>query len=163
MKRNLVDGVHTDADLAQLTDAAIGALMDQADAGGPVEDVLAMPPRVLAEQLREALQAEGLAPAEAAQVAATVTREDLAPDVVRAVLSSMSLNEPLADEIAANFDRRRDLMAIDPLTIGAVALLVLVLRVKRVRVSKDAGVEVDLAPLKVDVLKSIVGFVSGLS
>jgi hypothetical protein len=83
-------------------------------------------------------------------------RSGLAP----AVVSALQVDPALATEISDAFSNRRDLMAVDPVTIALGALLLLVLRVKRVRVSKD-GVEVDLDPLKSDVVKAALSFVAG--
>jgi hypothetical protein len=76
-------------------------------------------------------------------------------------VAELRRDEALAGEIAEAYERRKDLMAVDPLTISAAALLLLVLRVRRVRISKQEGVDVTLDPLKADVVKAVLSFVGG--
>jgi hypothetical protein len=81
--------------------------------------------------------------------------------VAQTVVAELQRDDALAGEIADAYERREDLMAVDPLTISAAALLLLVLRVRRVRISKRDGVDVTLDPLKADVVKAVLSFVGG--
>jgi hypothetical protein len=145
-------------DPAKLAEAAIGVL-EVADEEAP--DLQLLPPAVVREQIAEAAEALGVPPDEAARLAAAAASEELAPGVAVAVVAELERDDALAGEIADAYERRRELMAIDPLTISAAALLLLVLRVRRVRVSKQAGVDVQLDPLKPEVVKAVLGFVGG--
>jgi hypothetical protein len=149
-------------ELGRLTEAAIGVL-EGADDGDPeLADVQSMPQSVLQEQISTAAESLGFSTQRAVELADIASRGDLAPDVARTVLAELSRDATLGAEIAESNRRRGDLMAIDPLTISAAALLLLALRVRRVRVSKD-GVDVNLAPLKVDIVEAVLGFIGRLS
>jgi hypothetical protein len=145
-------------DPAKLAEATIGVL-EVADEEAP--DLQLLPPAVVREQIAQAAEAIGVAPEEAAQLAEAAASEDLAPGVAQAVVAELERDEALAGEIADAYERRSDLMAIDPLTISAAALLLLVLRVRRVRISKQEGVDVTLDPLKPEVVKAVLSFVGG--
>jgi hypothetical protein len=148
----------TDTDVAKLAEAAIGVL-EPADEEGV--DLQTMPRSVMQEQIAAAARSLGVTAEESARLAEAAAREDLAPDVAQAVVAELQRDEALADEIADAYERRKDLMAVDPLTISAAALLLLVLRVRRVRVSKKEGIDVTLDPLKADVVKAVLSFVGG--
>jgi hypothetical protein len=148
----------TDSNVAKLAEAAIGVL-EPADEEGA--DLHSLPPAVIQEQIAAAAQSLGVTPEEAAQLAVAAAREDLAPGVAQTVVAELQRDEALAGEIADAYERRQDLMAVDPLTISAAALLLLVLRVRRVRISKKDGVDVTLDPLKADVVKAVLSFVGG--
>lgn len=148
----------TEADVAKLAEAAIGVLEPADEEGGDLES---LPPAAIQEQIAAAAESLGVTAEEAARLAAAASREDLAPDVARAVVEELQRDEALAGEIADAYERRQELMAVDPLTISAAALLLLVLRVRRVRVSKQGGVDVTLDPLKADVVKAVLSFAGG--
>lgn len=148
----------TDVDAAKLAEAAIGVL-EPADEEGA--DLQSLPPAAIQEQIAAAAESLGVTADEAAQLAAAASREDLAAGVARTVVAELQRDEALAGEIADAYERRQELMAVDPLTISAAALLLLVLRVRRVRVSRQDGVDVTLDPLKADVVKAVLGFVGG--
>jgi hypothetical protein len=148
----------TERDVAKLAEAAIGVL-EPADEEGA--DLQSLPPAVIREQIAAAAQSLGVTPEDAAQLAAAAARDDLAPGVAQAVVAELQRDDALAEEIADAYARRQDLMAVDPLTISAAALLLLVLRIRRVRISKKGGVDVTLDPLKADVVKAVLGFVGG--
>jgi hypothetical protein len=148
----------TDQDIAKLAEAAIGVLAPE-DADGA--DLQSMPPSVIQDEIAAASESLGLTADEAARLAEAASREDLAPGLAETVVAELRRDEALAGEIAEAYERRKDLMAVDPLTISAAALLLLVLRVRRVRISKQEGVDVTLDPLKADVVKAVLSFVGG--
>jgi hypothetical protein len=148
----------TDQDIAKLAEAAIGVLAPE-DADGA--DLQSMPPSVIQYEIAAASASLGLTADEATRLAEAAAREDLAPGLAQTVVTELRRDEALAGEIAEAYERRKDLMAVDPLTISAAALLLLVLRVRRVRISKQEGVDVTLDPLKADVVKAVLSFVGG--
>lgn len=148
----------TDPTVAKLAEAAIGVL-EPADEDGA--DLQSMPPAALRAEITAAAQSLGVTAEDAARLAEAAARDDLAPGVAEAVVAELQRDEALAEEIADAYERRQDLMAVDPLTISAAALLLLVLRVRRVRVSRKDGVDVTLDPLKADVVKAVLSFVGG--
>jgi hypothetical protein len=145
-------------DAAKLAEAAIGVL-EVADEEAP--DLQLLPPAAMRQQIAEAAEAIGVTPEDAAQLAEAAVSENLAPGVAEVVVSELERDDALAAEIADAYERRRDLMAIDPLTISAAALLLLVLKVRRVRISKREGVDITLDPLKPEVVKAVLSFVGG--
>jgi hypothetical protein len=147
-----------EGDMAKLAEAAIGVLEPAYEEGA---DLQSLPGAVIREEIAVAARSLGVAPEEAAQLAAAAGREDLALGVAQAVLAQLQRDDALAEEIADVYGRRQDLMAVDPLTISAAALLLLVLRVRRVRVSKQEGIDVTLDPLKADIVKAVLSLVGG--
>jgi hypothetical protein len=153
-------GMPNDNQMAQWVEAAIGVVGADAEGRAIAAQVIELPPRVLRRQLEEAIVAQGFSAEQAALVAEASMDADRCSGLAPAVVSALQVDPALATEISDAFSNRRDLMAVDPVTIALGALLLLVLRVKRVRVSKD-GVEVDLDPLKSDVVKAALSFVAG--
>jgi hypothetical protein len=159
---NLDPAVLSTKDLGKLTEAAIGVLGSADDGDPELEEVQSMPPGVLRERIAAAAESIGLSTERATALAEIASREDLAPDVARTVLTQLSRDSALGREIADSNRRRGDLMAIDPLSVSAAALLLLTLRLRRVRVSNQA-VEIDLAPLKGGIVDAVLAFVRRMS
>lgn len=152
--------VESEADVARLAEATIGVL--QGGVGDdPLLEVESMPRDVVEREIAAAAESVGVSSQEASQLADAVSQQDLAPGIARAVVAELSRDERLSDEIADSYGRRGELMAVEPVTITAAALLLLVLRVRRVRLSKQEGLDVTLEPLKGDVVKAVLGFVGG--
>lgn len=150
----------SEQELAQLTDAAVGLLGVAGEGPDPAE-VLQMPDTVLRRELHDAAVEQGLSDDEAARLAEAATEAASAPVVARAVLTELQREDALADELEDSYERRGDLMAVDPLTITAGALLLLVLRIKTVRVSRQEGVAIEFTPLKGSIVGSVFRFLGG--
>jgi PP-loop superfamily ATP-utilizing enzyme len=150
----------SELDLGKLTEAAIGVLVAAGD-DPQLAEVQSMPAGVLKEQITGAAKALGFPAEHAARLSDLATRTESASDVARTVLAKLNQDEALAAEVAESNRRRQDLMVIDPLTISAAALLLLVLRIRRVRMSKKNGVDVQLDPLKADMVEAVLGFFRG--
>jgi hypothetical protein len=150
----------SELDLGKLTEAAIGVLAAAGD-DPQLADVQSMPAGVLKEQITGAAEGLGFPAERAARLSDLATRAESASDVARTVLAELTRDEALAAEVAESNRRRQDLMVIDPLTISAAALLLLALRIRRVRVSKKDGVDVQLDPLKADIVEAVLGFFHG--
>lgn len=150
----------SEQELAQLTDAAVGVL-GVAGQGPEPSEVLNLPERVLRRQLHDAAVDQGLSEAEATQLADAATEPSSAPMVARAVLSELQKEGPLSTELSDAYERRGDLMAVDPLTITAGALLLLVLRIKTVKVSRQEGTTIEFLPLQGSIIGSVFRFLGG--
>jgi hypothetical protein len=150
----------SEQELAQLTDAAVGMLGVAGEGPHPAE-VLNMPDRVLRRQLHEAALDEGLSEDEATRLAEVATEPSSAPVLARAVLSELQKEEALAEELESAYARRGDLMAIDPLTLTAGALLLVALRIKTVKVSRQEGLTIEFHPLKASIVSTVLGVLGG--
>ena len=151
--------MESERDVARLTEATIGLLLGSVE-DDALADVESIPPAVILREIVKAAESLGCTVEEATQLANVVSRQELAPDIAKAVVAELGRNESLGQEIADSFERRSELMVVDPLTISAAALLLLVLRVRRVKLSKD-GLDVRLDPLKGDVVKVVLNFLGG--
>ena len=147
----------SELDLGKLTEAAIGVLAAAGD-DSQLADVQSMPVGVLKEQIAGAAEALGFPIERAVKLSDLATSTKSASDVARTVLAELNRDEALAAELAESNRRRQDLMVIDPFTISAAALLLLALRIRRVRLSKKDGVDVQLDPLKADIVQAVLGF-----
>jgi hypothetical protein len=131
-------------ELALLTDAAIGVLTDPAITDDPIllnlEDA---PPSVLKNGIVESAEAIGLSAEDANKLASVATSSGPAPQVAEILIAQLKRNEQLSAEIAETYSRRSELMVVDPITIGAAALLLCVLRVRRVKLSKN-GIDISI-------------------
>jgi hypothetical protein len=155
-----LSNVESEQDVARLAEATIGLLQ-----GGIEDETLAevesMPPSVVQREITAAAESLGVSAEAALQLADATSQENLATGITRTVVAELSRDESLGREIADSYERRAELMVVDPLTISAAALLLLVLRVRRVRLSKKEGLDVSLEPLKGNVVKAVLSFVGG--
>jgi hypothetical protein len=154
-------GAVNEHELALMTDAAIGVLADPAITDDPIllnlDDV---PPSVLKNGIIESAQAAGLSAEDASMLASVVTSPGPAPEIAEILLTQLKRNEQLNAEIAETYRRRSELMVVDPITIGAAALLICVLRVRRLKLSKK-GVDISFDPLKADMVKVLLDWLRG--
>jgi hypothetical protein len=153
----------SDAELAKLTEAAIGVLAQAGDADDELAELESMPAAAIADEIAAAGRSLGVEADDAARLADAAATPAQAPSVARAVLTELIRDEGLGEELDDAYRRRGDLMAIDPLSISAAALLVLVLRVRRVRISKRAGADIELDPLKPEVVNAVLQHTGGAS
>ncbi len=138
--------------LAMLVDAAISVLSVDSEA----PDRLAELPRTeLARQLASALEDNGLRvnPSDTAHFLSTTTPREL----VIPVLQSLAAHPQIASEIRDAYVARRDMMFIDAGLVAAGALLLLVLKLRRVRAAKGE-VDIDFYQAKLSALDTIRKF-----
>lgn len=145
-------------ELTIMTDAALGVLL----ADGEVDRaILDAPPSVLRRMIVEEARSAGLTDEDATVLADGATTPSRAGGVAGAVLTELCRTEPIREELDAAAARRDELMAVDPLTIGAAVLLVAVLKVRRIKISKSKGLDVSFAPLKSEIIQAVLQFLRG--
>lgn len=116
-----------DFDLALVVQAAVDVLRDHDGQVGRVEE---MPPRVLRREASSSLGVD-----EGAVDRATIdARRSRA--VALSLLADLAREPTLAAEIESAYDVRKRMMFVDPGTIAAFALLLLVLKLRRIRIGK---------------------------
>lgn len=144
-----LDGL-TDSDLATLVESAIFVLNQKGAEGEP--SPAEMPASVVESSLRAELDGNTTAAARIAQ------EEALSRPVAILMLQEIGRRPELAAEIERVWHERRQMMAIGAGLILSAALLLLVLKLKRVQVSRDKGVDVEFSELSKDVVGSVFRF-----
>jgi DNA-binding transcriptional MerR regulator len=154
-------GAGSEHELALLTDAAIGVLADPTVTDDPIllnlDDV---PASVLKNGIIESAQAIGLSVEDANMLASVANSSGPAPQIAEILLAQLKRNEQLNEEIAETYRRRSELMVVDPITIGAAALLLCILRIRRLKLSKS-GLDISFDPLKADMVKALLDWLKG--
>jgi hypothetical protein len=155
-------GQGSEHDLALLTDAAIGVLADPANTDDPVLlNLKDVPSTVLEHEIITSAQAAGLSAEEARLLAANATAHGSASQLADIMLAQLKRSGELAAEIDDTYHTRSELMVVDPITISAAALLICILRIRRVRLSRKKGVDISFDPLKPDVVKAVLEWLRG--
>jgi hypothetical protein len=126
-----------DQQLQQLTAAAVHVLQTGGD--HDTAHAAEMPSRVLIRELQAALNEEDV-PTATEDAGRLVTDQVASRPVAIALLRELAKNPELAAEIERAYEARRDMMVIDAGLLLGGALLLLVLKLKRIRVG-DKEVE----------------------
>jgi hypothetical protein len=124
-----------DRELNRLVEAATEVLAEHEGSG-----FNGLPPGVLGDELRRAFADDGVTIGQEAAHRLVYGGDQEA--IVRPVLMQLGREPAIAEEIAEAYEARRRMMMVDPASIAAGALLLLVLKLRRVRVEKGI-VEVD--------------------
>lgn len=149
-----LDGL-SDSDLRLLVDSAVRVIGDEVGEGAGL-DAARLPPGPLAKQLLAELTANGV-PADAA-VAEKVARDtQISRPLALITLRELAANPVLADRIESAYEARRGMMLVEGGVLLGAALVLLVLKLKKVHVGKD-GADVDFYEAK----EGWLGKVSGL-
>jgi hypothetical protein len=144
-----------DDELAQLTTAAIMVVGEHGNVGEAAE-ATRLPRDTLAAQTREVLESEGVALDEG-QAVEIVSSTDLSRELSLSFLQAVR-DSPVRDEVAQVHQRLRDMMIVDAGLLLAGAVVLLVLKLKRVKVGEN---EIEFFEVKSDVLKAIKSFLGG--
>ena len=143
-------------DLRLLIEVAASVLGQAADGEADAEEIIEYPPSVLHAELHSALAEFGIAADESA-ITRLVNDAESDRALGMALIESMCSIPELRDAVDEAYEARRRIMVIDPATIAAVSLLLLVMKVRRVRVGRE-GVDVTLDPVR----EGALGFISKL-
>jgi hypothetical protein len=140
-----------DDQLNVVAEAALTVLQRRADEGDAayVEELTSMPPGPLGRELRAALAENGLGASEDQARQLVNSRE-----AALAVLEQIAREPELARAVEQVLCERQGMMFVEPGTLLAGALLLLVIKLKRVRVSRE-GADVEFRDLKADVLEPV--------
>ena len=139
-----------DAELRRMVSSAMSVLARRGDVRE--DDVVGMPESVAVAQLRTALEGEGLALE--LETTSALTDPELARPLAEVMLRELGRDPRLR---AAIDDARRasdQIMILDPGTLGILALVLLSIKIRRVRVTRD-GVDVSFDPVKQGVVESL--------
>lgn len=139
-----------DAELTMLVEAAASVIADHTDEAG-ARTYLEMPPRPAGQILKSTLADAGVAVDEEA-AAELVRDQKAARQLTVRVLRSLAQQPILAAEIEAAYRDRQRMLVIDAGLISAAALLLLVLKLKRVKIG---GVDVSFYDARQSALDSI--------
>jgi hypothetical protein len=123
----------SDAELRALVEAALSVLRDEA--GTSVDFDPSMPPRRLRTDLRQNLEAEGLAPDDAT-LERLVADDETSREVATALLESIAEQPALQQEVERVYEERRGMMLLDGGVLLGSALLLLVMKLKHLKVER---------------------------
>jgi hypothetical protein len=144
-----------DKEIATLGAAAVAVLSESAD---PAEDVsvLDMPDGPLAGALHSAIAAHGIAAVGA--VGRIIGDGALARPVAVEILKQIAAFPTLAHEIELTYESRKRMLVADGGVICGAALLLLVLKLKKIRVGKP-GMEIEFTKASEGILNAVLKFV----
>jgi hypothetical protein len=145
----------SDVEIAALTQAAIHVLQVGSN-DDSVRDIEAMPTRPLLGTLEEELAARSVTDRDIAN--RIVGDKTLSRPIAIRLLTTIANDPAIAAEVETAYQKRQKLLTVGVDIILAAALLLLVLKVKRVRVGKT-GVDVELWKLSDNAIKSVLTFV----
>jgi len=140
-------GELTDADRKALVASAVAVLSEELQPGEAITPD--MPASLVRSRMTSALSEAGL-PASQQDASAAMSSASSA-DAVLAMLSGLSRVPGLREEIEAAFRRRQEMMFLDLGIVSGPALMILLLKLKRVKINRS-GVDVQLY----DVHKSMI-------
>lgn len=140
-----------DDELAYLTNAALAVIVDHCPPG--VEDPAKLPHGAAVDQTLTALAEEGIDVDDFA-AATIVSDADLNRSIALSLLRDVR-ESPLKDEIESVYQRMRDMMILDAGLLLGGAVLILVLKLKRIKIGDN---EVEFYEAKSDILQAIRSF-----
>jgi hypothetical protein len=150
----------TDDQLGLLTECAVTVIAQGAadDADVDVAELQELPAAVLAPDLAEALRAAGV-PARDEQIERLAEEPATNRSLAIALLEQICAVPALRAEVDAAYTAHQRLMIVDPVTIMAIGLVLLVMKLRQVKIGKD-GLDVTLDPMQdvmADVIKGLIG------
>lgn len=147
-----LDDIH----LSMLLESIISVLKDSAVSRDEAQELLALPSAPRTAELNTALEDAGVVTdVNAGLFASAGGKRSLG----LALVKSICVDRELRDEVDETYRARQDLMALDPVTLLAVAGLLLVMKLRRVEVGKGHLV-IKLDPVKnvmIELLKQLTG------
>lgn len=146
----------SDGDLAAVVESTIFVLKQGVEGGDP--SPTEMPPGPMVQALEQLLAERGLDTGAAGRI---VKQPTLSRPVAIALLQEIGREPTLAQEIENVWRERRGMLVVEPASILAAALLLLVLKVKKVKVSKKEGVTVDFTKISTGALGKVFEFAGG--
>ncbi len=143
-----------DEKLRMLVASLLSVLQDstEQDSDDSMEDVATIPPGPLRRQLKEALAENGVAASDS-QINQIMESRPFAI----LLLQQIAQQPDLACEVEQAYKERQRMLVVDGGIILAGAVLVLVIKLKRIRANKK-GVDVEFSDLKADVLAQVRAF-----
>ena len=121
------------------------------------QQAVVMPPGPAARELRSELEGAGVEVADGA-AEGLVEDEGRSREVALATLRELAKQPELAAEIGQAYQERSRMMAFDFGLITGPVLLLLVLKLKRVKIKKGEGLDVEFYEAKGDVLGAVRTF-----
>lgn len=150
----------SDDELGLLTQCAVTVLAEGAadDDGVDLDELRELPATVLAPDLAEALRAAGV-PAGDQQIERLAGERAANRTLAIALLEQICAVPALRAEVDAAYTANQRLMIADPVTIVAIGLVLLVMKLRTVKVGKD-GLDVTLDPMQ-DVMAEVIKHLLG--
>jgi hypothetical protein len=151
----------SDDQLGLLTRCAVTVIGEGADDDADVEvaEIRELPSVVLAPDLAEALRAAGV-PAGDEQIERLAGETASNRTLAIALLEQICAVPALRAEVDAAYTAQQRQMIVDPVTIGVIGLVLLVMKLRRVKVGKD-GLDVTLDPMQDVMAETIKGLIGG--
>jgi hypothetical protein len=141
----------SDEELAYLTSAAMAVLAEHADP--QLEDPTKLPHNLLIAETRAALAPEGIDVGES-DAAEVVSDADLTRSMELSLLRNVE-RSPLKDEVGDVYERLHNMMVLDGGLLLGGAVLILVLKLKRIKIGDS---EIEFYDVKADLLNAIRSF-----
>ncbi len=148
----------SDDQLGLLTQCAITVIAEGAGNDADVDEIRELPPVVLAPDLAAALRAAGVQ-ARDQQIEQLAEETTSNRTLAIALLEQICAVPALRAEVDAVYTAKQRLMIVNPVTIMAIGLVLLVMKLRRVKVGKD-GLDVTLDPMQdvmANVIKGLIG------
>lgn len=140
----------SDDELSMLVEAAKHVIADSSDAE-EAPGYLAMPVSRVGEAIAGSLQDDGTA-TEPDDVTAVLRDDGQARHIAVQTLRAIGDEPALAEQVAAAYRARREMMAVDAGLVAAGALLLLVLKLKRIKVG---GVDISFYEARASALEQL--------
>jgi hypothetical protein len=138
-----------DEDLAVLVAAAIDVVKEHSEDSAVDVEVDALPASVLRTELVQGLELDE------ETVDRMIDGGDASRAVGLALLREIGDQPELRAEIEQAYEDRKQMMIVEVGLIAAAALLVLVMKVKKIKVVKGEGVTVDFDPFRPEMVKGV--------
>lgn len=148
----------SDGQLGLLTQCAITVIAEGAGNDADVDEIRELPAVVLAPDLAAALRAAGVQ-ARDQQIERLAEETTSNRTLAIALLEQICAVPALRAEVDAVYTAKQRLMIVNPVTIMAIGLVLLVMKLRRVKVGKD-GLDVTLDPMQdvmANVIKGLIG------
>jgi hypothetical protein len=148
----------SDRELGLLVDCAAAVIAEGSGEDAELRELRELPAPVLAPDLAEELGALGVHAGQQ-QVREIAGQAESSRLLATALLEQICAIPALRAEVDAAYVASQRMMIVDPVSITAISLLVLVMKLRKVKVGR-AGVEVTLDPIKkamVSVIKDLLG------
>lgn len=149
--------------LSEMSDPALAALVDcaifvlgQADEAGTATAPAQMPPGALIHALEQSLNERGLDTKAAVRV---VRQSELSRPVAILLLKEISTEPALVEEIERVWRERSAMLFVGTATVLAAALLLLVVKLKKLKINRNDGVQIDFDKVSTGALGAVFKFI----
>lgn len=149
----------SDRQLGLVIDSAAAVLAEGAGDDIDVREIRQLPSTVLAPDLAEALVQAGVRTSQ--QDILQFSEEAARNRALAIALLRQIRNVPaLCAEVDAAYEASKRLMIADPITIGAISLFLLIMKLRRIKIGRE-GLDVTLDPIRNGMASAIKDLIGG--